>query len=384
MNGMNEELRTRQIEQLYEDSHLVFYLSFMVIALYKLVLYELVPAQIFTNWCIWFTAGIILRGITLLKFRNRHYYRIPITGWMWIHAAICLYLGLVQAYLILLFDPLWPTYSQVAFWMLIAGVIAVLIKGFTAVYTSYTAFSIPMIAASLYSIYALDIAEYMILFWMFIPFGIGVHITAYNAYRNNTLRIKNELSLIKANRKLETLASRDPLTNLPNRRAFDDYYHSEWERHKRSASVLSLLVIDVDHFKQFNDTYGHAAGDNCLIRLANCINECLNRPADKVVRYGGEEFLVLLPDTSTSGSLEVAERILRKVRALAIPHSSSGVADIITVSIGLATTDPTDDKDQKQLFHQADEQLYIAKASGRNRLSRHPNEINNKSDLPLH
>ncbi|MDX1519674.1 MAG: diguanylate cyclase, partial [Gammaproteobacteria bacterium] len=345
---MKQTILSRQTDQLYLDSKPIFYLSFLVLGLYVIILHQVIPGEILLTWCICFKIAIILRGYSLYKFFTRGYKLFTAGTWRYIHVSISILHGLVQGSMVLMFDPAWATPDQITFWALVISVTAVSIKGYSVFYPTYAGFTLPVLLCAMTSLYLIGSPDYLELFWMCLIYGIGVHLTAYSAYKNINLGLINEDMLIAANRKLETLASRDPLTNLPNRRAFDDYYHSEWERHKRSASVLSLLVIDVDYFKQFNDTYGHAAGDNALIRLANCINECINRPADKVVRYGGEEFVVLLPDTAMSGSIEVAERILKKVRGLKIPHESSTISDVLTVSIGVATTDPTEDKDEKE------------------------------------
>jgi len=167
---------------------------------------------------------------------------------------------------------------------------------------------------------------------------------------------------------LELQSLIDPLTGLHNRRYFDDRFVSEYSRHSRSGAELSLLILDVDHFKAFNDTYGHVRGDECLRQVAKVIKEAMARPADVAVRYGGEEFVCLLPETDSGGALTVAEHIRWNVMELAIPHSVSSVSRYVTISIGVATTHCVKHGSPVDLIARADAQLYVAKSQGRNRV----------------
>jgi diguanylate cyclase (GGDEF)-like protein/PAS domain S-box-containing protein len=167
---------------------------------------------------------------------------------------------------------------------------------------------------------------------------------------------------------LAELASRDGLTSLANRRQFDEQLQKERTRAARTGSPLALLMIDVDHFKAFNDTYGHPAGDACLQEVARALMAEAARPCDLVARYGGEEFAVLLPDTDLDGCRVVADRVRLAIEALAVPHSASATAPHVTVSIGGAIIDGLDTETQPEaLVEAADRALYAAKAAGRNR-----------------
>ena len=166
---------------------------------------------------------------------------------------------------------------------------------------------------------------------------------------------------------LEQLATRDGLTGLANRRCFDDTLHREWQRALRQQQPLSLLMVDVDNFKQYNDAYGHLGGDECLQRIAAAVaNEM--RANDLVARYGGEEFAVILPNQSLKGAAIVAERIRCRVEQLHLPNLGSQ-PHVVTVSIGAATALASPDTDPSQLVATADSALYRAKHMGRNRIS---------------
>ncbi|QVW26603.1 sensor domain-containing diguanylate cyclase [Pseudomonas hormoni] len=183
-------------------------------------------------------------------------------------------------------------------------------------------------------------------------------------------RIQNQLldaqeKLIEVNRSLELLALEDALTGLSNRRQFDLFIHSEIGRARRSLTGLALLMIDVDHFKLFNDHYGHLAGDECLRNISAIITENIQRPGDLAARYGGEEFAVVLPGTDYVGAFLVAEKIRRAVLHAGIRHSE-GAEGVVTVSLGVAAYDPASQAQADDLIGAADKALYVAKASGRN------------------
>ncbi len=168
---------------------------------------------------------------------------------------------------------------------------------------------------------------------------------------------------------LERLSGTDGLTALANRRSFDAVLEREWQRALRNRSWISLLMIDIDFFKAYNDRYGHLMGDDCLRLIASAIAETVQRPTDLTARYGGEEFACILPDTDLDGALAVAHRIQESVEALHIPHLSSTVADYVTVSIGAATLIPTEGQPGSELVDSADISLYQAKERGRHQVA---------------
>jgi diguanylate cyclase (GGDEF)-like protein len=169
------------------------------------------------------------------------------------------------------------------------------------------------------------------------------------------------------NKSLYYLANYDSLTQVANRRRFDEYIHEQWISMTREKSCLSLILCDVDFFKRYNDTYGHQAGDVCLKKVAQAMIQGVNKPAHLVARYGGEEFAVIMPDTNTEEALQIAENIRSQVKALAIPHTASQVSQQVTLSLGLAGIFPSSDTTPALLIKAADEALYQAKQQGRDR-----------------
>ncbi|TGK37504.1 diguanylate cyclase [Leptospira gomenensis] len=178
--------------------------------------------------------------------------------------------------------------------------------------------------------------------------------------------------LQEVNAYLLAIARTDGLTGLYNRRYFDEVLATEWKRCWRTGNSVALLMLDIDHFKLYNDTYGHQAGDQCLKRVATSIRECARRAGDIAARYGGEEFAVILPETSESNAVIVSRNILDKVEKLAIPHSASKTDSIVTVSIGMATLSPNPENSISELIERADKALYLAKEEGRNCLRFYP------------
>ncbi len=179
-------------------------------------------------------------------------------------------------------------------------------------------------------------------------------------------RVRNQVELQKKTRLLESMVRLDGLTSIPNRRYFDTQMEREWNRCIRSGRALSLLMIDVDHFKQYNDHYGHTCGDECLKRIAEALDSALRRSGDLLARYGGEEFVVLLPETEESDALVVAEHLRKNVLDLKLPHAKSPVSKQVTVSIGCSSRIPEVGQSSQALITAADNHLYQAKAMGRN------------------
>lgn len=165
---------------------------------------------------------------------------------------------------------------------------------------------------------------------------------------------------------LEDISEKDVLTRVYNRRKFDAYYTTEWNAAKREQRVISLLMIDIDCFKAYNDCYGHLAGDEALIDVATVIDQTVSRPRDFVARYGGEEFICVLPGTSLDAAILLAEKMRERVETLCIPHAESSNAEAITISIGVATIIPEAFQSKEDLIRMADRALYKAKNSGRN------------------
>ncbi|MDH5546649.1 MAG: diguanylate cyclase [Gammaproteobacteria bacterium] len=197
--------------------------------------------------------------------------------------------------------------------------------------------------------------------------------------RDEAYRQLQELQaqLEESNATLQLLSCLDGLTGIANRRRFDEFMKNEWKRARREQSVLSMILVDVDMFKAYNDNYGHQQGDDTLKRVANTLSAVLNRPADLLARYGGEEFVVVLPDTDLDGAYKMAERFRGNVMDLNIPHDYS-TQKIVTISAGIAACKPSEKENTpERLLEKADKALYAAKEQGRNRIVSY-NDLNKK------
>lgn len=177
--------------------------------------------------------------------------------------------------------------------------------------------------------------------------------------------------LATANQELQKLATVDSLTNLANRRQFDEYLEQQWQQMRRQIEWLSLIFIDVDYFKLYNDNYGHLAGDSCLKEVAKAIKNSVQRATDLVARYGGEEFAVILPTTGVEGAIQLAKQMINNVRKLQITHQKSVISPYVTISLGVVSIIPNLESNSASLIASADVALYAAKLSGRDRYTLH-------------
>jgi diguanylate cyclase (GGDEF)-like protein len=178
-------------------------------------------------------------------------------------------------------------------------------------------------------------------------------------------RVKIQIELCVKAEMLLDLARRDPLTGIFNRRYFNDRLRDEWARHQRTREPVAVAMVDLDWFKQFNDLYGHVKGDECLVAIADVLRQATRRPGELVARFGGEEFILLLPGTSVPAAAAIGEKLCDDVRGMQYPHGHSCIGHV-SISIGLASTVPDDTLRPMELIRSADEALYAAKAAGRN------------------
>ncbi len=185
-------------------------------------------------------------------------------------------------------------------------------------------------------------------------------------------RKKTEEKLLALQKELEALSFKDGLTNIANRRRFDASLELEWDSAIRLRQPLSILLFDIDFFKQYNDLYGHVQGDRCLVDIAQTLSLALDGPRDLVARFGGEEFIVLLPGADASVALKVAERCQRLIQKQAIVHAHSPHDQRVTVSVGVGTVVPDEHIKPSQFLEQVDQRLYLAKKNGKNRVEAGP------------
>lgn len=198
----------------------------------------------------------------------------------------------------------------------------------------------------------------------------GQIVDQLNKIKELELKLKTkEIEIEEIKKRYEIIASTDYLTNIANRRAFDTAYIEACRIALRKKTPLSLIMIDIDYYKEFNDTYGHIWGDECLKKIALEISKVLT-PSEFIARYGGEEFIILIPNSNAERVISIAQDVIQSIQNLQIPHTSSKVANYVTVSAGIVNMVLEDENSAKSLLLLADDALYEAKESGRNRISR--------------
>jgi len=189
-----------------------------------------------------------------------------------------------------------------------------------------------------------------------------------NLFLLSNLIVIERKELEKINRKLKDLSIKDPLTKIANRRYFNEFFSREWKRALRHNQPISVIMLDIDYFKKYNDSLGHQKGDKVLLKIAHVLNNFTRRAGDLAARYGGEEFVIVLSGTNLENALQITKKIKNKIKGLNIEHPDSDVSNYLTVSFGVATTIPNKDKRCEKLLLHADKCMYLAKEKGRNRI----------------
>lgn len=360
---MNNEIRIKQIELIRSHLPLSILTGYLASTFISYVLWDYVDHASFLSWVILFNL-IMLYRISVLYFGKK----IQITKsnlklWDYLNFISTLLTGFIWGSLTLFYSTTWSAEAQVSLWVILVALMSGASASFSVLFRFYLAYSMPIFLGSLYTQFMTDNHYMMFLYFFFV---LLLSMTGTNFRKMHNIIISEQIALEKSNEQLHTLANKDELTGLPNRRAFDEYLQKEWARHIRSNLVMSLLMLDVDFFKAYNDRYGHDKGDTCLKKIANMMKVCLHRPSDIAARYGGEEFIILLPETTKKGAVEIADRLHGALQKEAISHESSTLSEHLTVSIGIASLIPRIGDDYKIIQLIADKELYKAKAKGRN------------------
>lgn len=271
---------------------------------------------------------------------------------------------------ILLFHPSsFP--HQVVLAFLLGGMAAGAVPLLSPVSNAYWCFAIPAVAPIGVRMMLEGDQIHQVMGLMIAVFGLAMLATSTQMHRlfHDSIKLRRDLfSSIEVERALEYLIRLDSLTGIPNRRLFEEELSKEWGRAERDEQPLSVITADIDYFKEYNDRYGHPAGDMCLVEIAQAMYRALSRPGDVAARIGGEEFAFLLPHTGLSGALAVAEQIRERVLALNLRHDASSVAHQVTVSFGVSSSELGCVSSPADLVYTSDVALYEAKRRGRNRI----------------
>ncbi len=261
---------------------------------------------------------------------------------------------------------------QVVLMFLLGGMMAGAIPLLSPLRYAYPVFAIPIVVPIALQMMWPGDRIHLVMGLMVLIFGLAMLASSRQFHRLycDAERLRARLdSSIEAGHALERLVRLDALTGIPNRRLFEEALRREWRRAERSGETLALVTADIDFFKDFNDHYGHPAGDHCLVAVAQAMQGALARPADVVARIGGEEFAILLPSTSIEGARAVAEQVRRQVLGLQLPHAASRAGPVVSASFGVAVSGDPAMVSPADLLRASDLALYEAKRTGRNRVS---------------
>ncbi len=264
---------------------------------------------------------------------------------------------------------------QVFLAFMLGGMLAGAVSTLSSIKAAYRFYAIPIAVPLALQFILQGDRVHLIMGLMILVFGTAMLTSSALVHRiyRNAVELRLQLdSSVQAGDALRQMVHVDELTRIANRRLFESALATEWRRAGREGTVLAVVMADIDHFKTYNDLYGHPAGDRCLIRVAGAMAGTVRRPGDIAARIGGEEFAFLLPGTTLEAAAMVAERIRVNVVDLRAPHAASPVADSVTVSLGVAAVSPSAETSSLDLVRAADIALYAAKRRGRNRVSCHP------------
>ncbi|MBI3433436.1 MAG: GGDEF domain-containing protein [Hydrogenophilales bacterium] len=351
------------------------------------VLWGAVPAFVLLTWSCLLIAVTGARFLTLQAFRNASP-RSDSDHAVWTEyflAGACAAGVVWGASGILLFHPSsFP--HQVVLAFVLGGMVAGAVPLLSSVRHAYWCFAIPVVVPISIRMMWVGDRIHLIMGLLMAIFGLAMLATSAQVHRlfRDSEKLRRELfSSIEVEQALEYLVRLDSLTGIPNRRLFEEELSKEWGRAKRDKKPLSLIMADIDHFKEYNDHYGHPAGDLCLVEVAQAMYHALSRPGDVVARIGGEEFAFLLPQTDLSGAIAVAEQIRERILALNLPHEASPVARQVTLSFGISSSELFPAASPADLIRASDKALYEAKRCGRNQVVAQPRKTAPELDRGL-
>ena len=361
-----------QIAQSFRQLHISLIVNLAIGFILAVVLWGAVPTAVLLTWSGLLLAVTGARFLSLRAFRNAsprgesdHAF------WTKYFLAGACAAGVVWGLSgILLFHPSsFP--HQVVLAFVLGGMMAGAVPLLSPVRHAYWCFAIPVVLPISIRMMWVGDRIHLIMGLMMVIFGLAMLATSSQVHRlfRDAEKLRRELfSAIEVEHALEYLVRLDSLTGIPNRRLFEEEFSKEWARAKRDHAPFSLIMADIDHFKEYNDHYGHPAGDLCLVDVAQAMHHALSRPGDVVARVGGEEFAFLLPQTDLSGAIAVAEQIRERILALNLPHEASPVASHVTLSFGVASSELASISSPAELIRTSDIALYEAKRCGRNQI----------------
>ena len=336
------------------------------------VLWGAVPTPVLLSWSGLLVAVTGARFLSLRAFGNASPRSDPdLAVWTKYFVAGACAAGVVWGLSgILLFHPSsFP--HQVVLAFVLGGMVAGAVSLLSSVNHAYGCFAIPVVVPIAIQMMWVGDRIHLVMGLMMVIFGLTMLATSAQVHRlfRYAEKLRRELfSSSEVAQALEYLVRLDSLTGIPNRRLFEEELGKEWARAKRDNAPLALITADIDHFKEYNDHYGHPAGDLCLVDVAQTLYHALSRPGDVAARIGGEEFAILLPQTDLNGAIAVGEQIRERILALSLPHEASPVTSQVTLSFGVSSSELASVASPAELIRTSDIALYEAKRCGRNQI----------------
>lgn len=381
---LKQKLFSEQIERLYSQAPVAFIMQLFMAGTIAYSVHGQIGTKLALTWCIVLSSIFLVDFLGYVAFRQfKSEKRNPKTWYrIFVFSVICVSLswGLGSLYLISKVNLPHQMFIVITIVMIMGGGLPMLSNRMSSLVPFQLCNSVPSVIwlitnaqEPLHYVAALFLtlfAAAMLVdgFSLTHQLWDSLRLRFVNEQLANSLKDSNG-RLKSLNKELTRISSTDALTHVANRRYFDERLEQEWKRVVREEHQIAVIMVDVDHFKQYNDTFGHQQGDICLEQVAICIRDTLRRPADMVARYGGEEFIVLLPNTTSEGAVRVAEMIRENVLALEIPHPVSETHELVTVSVGVGFVHATEKSQRRELIAAADQALYQSKDNGRNQVN---------------
>lgn len=368
-------VRREQVRLLYQQTTTILLLGIITAFVSVAMFWSVVDHALLTIWLGVHIAVSLVRVAAARRFRLADIDSLSFEKWGWGYVLGAFVSGLIWGSLSLFFDPSWPAPYQVMLFVIYTGITAGAFNTHASYFAAYPAFYLPPVFCLTYAVLSQAGEGFLELAALLVIYMVLMYVSALR-YHNQLahslqIRFDNERlagQLAESNSQLMHLADTDELTGLYNRRSLDKHLSSEWSRACRAQIPLSVLLLDVDFFKQYNDSYGHHAGDECLVRVADILLEHAQRSNDMCARYGGEEFAIILPETNSENALRIAEAIRTDLESQQIPHATSTIGKVVTLSIGVSSIIPGQPEYSDRLLQAADKALYLAKNQGRNRV----------------
>ena len=369
------KVQREQVSLLYAQGIIIQLLGMFASAVTLFIFLDIINHKDLFLWFFIMVFIYILRLLSAYRFNKVSFTDFNIPKWKNLYILSTFLSGIVWGTLALFMTPEWSATHQVALYIIFTGIIAAAVNTNSSVLISYVAFYIPPTLILMYTTLRQNSELFYELGFLFLIYIILIYSTSLRFNKNlvkalelrfDNEELANELKI--ANEKLTHLADIDELSQLGNRRSMNKFLLKELEWHYKEKKPLALLVIDIDFFKQYNDTYGHLKGDRCIVDVAKILKNNIRENFDLAVRYGGEEYVIILHDTTEIKALNIAQKIFLELLSKQIEHSTSDVSDYLTLSIGLSSMIPDSPTSQSKIFDLADNRLYKAKQNGRNQI----------------